>query len=111
MSDDQQVTALPGADHRGASPFQLVALVGQHECIAEGGVNRNRSNLHEPCRFQAATPGGADNPCYRNMVGAEQRTDCGSLRLPSLTEIALSGAILKPVTRWITNARRISMAH
>jgi hypothetical protein len=27
----------------------------------------------------------------------------------SLTEIALSGAILKPVTRWITNARRISI--
>src|SRR5215207_10776808 len=28
-----------------------------------------------------------------------------------LTEIALSGAILKPVARWITNARRISMSH
>jgi hypothetical protein len=45
------------------------------------------------------------------MVGAEQRTDCGSLRLPSLAEIALSGAIFKPVTRWITDARRISMSH
>ena len=43
--------------------------------------------------------------------GVEECTDCGSLRLPSLTETALSGAILKPVTRWIANARRISMAH
>jgi hypothetical protein len=73
MGHNQKIPALPCADHRSTSRLQFVAPIRQNERVAEGGIDHDWSDVHEPRGLQAAAPRRANDPRYVNLVSAKQR--------------------------------------
>src|SRR5439155_26516327 len=107
VGDDKKNSAtVPLLDDGACAGGKGLSLIAQHDHIAEGRLGRDRSELQQRCRVDAAAPRRGDDSFKGNAFGFEPRTDLLGIRASFGAEIALRGAVLDAETWGIADAAR-----